>query len=121
MIFKTILWINLSLLILHELDAVRTKEWKMMFFLKSMQESVAEKFFIAAHFILLIPVFYMLEYHFNLLYWIVCIFFVFHQMLHVYFRKHPENLLNNFFSESIILLMTIVSVTGISYGIFSIR
>ncbi len=117
MIFKIILWINLSLLMLHELDAVRTKEWKMMFFMKSMREPVAEKLFIAAHFILLIPVFYMLEYHFSLLYWIVSVFFVFHQFLHFFFRKHPDNLLNNPFSNSIIRLMTIVSIAGIIYWI----
>lgn len=121
MFYKTILWINLSLLILHELDAVRTKEWKMMFFMKSLKEPIAEKIFISAHFILLIPLFYMLEYHLILLYWFVCIFFVFHQMLHVYFRNHPENLLNNLFSESIIRLMTVVSITGLIYGIFSIK
>jgi hypothetical protein len=30
MILKIILWVNLALLLLHEMDAVRTMEWKMM-------------------------------------------------------------------------------------------
>lgn len=119
MIFKTILWVNLSLLILHEMDAVRTMEWKMMIFINRIDDYVASCLFITAHFVLLLIIFYMLEYHLTVLYWITCIFPLLHQLLHFFFRKHPSNRMNNSFSKSIILLMTISSVIGFITGIIS--
>ena len=117
MIFKTILWVNLSLLILHEMDAVRTMEWKMMIFINRIDDYIASCLFISAHFFLFIILFYMLEYHLSVLYWITCIFPLLHQLLHIIFRKHPSNRMNNFFSKSIILLMTISASTGFLAGI----
>jgi len=117
MIYKTILWINLSLLLLHEMDAVRTMEWKMMVFINKLNDTIATYIFIAVHSVLFILIFYMLEYHNTLLYWITCIFPLFHQFLHLLFRKHPENRMNNIFSETIITLMTICSLAGIITGI----
>lgn len=113
MIFKIILWVNISLLLLHEMDAVRTMEWKMMIFVNKIENNLASCLFISAHLPLLILVFYMYEYHHDILYWITCIFPIFHHILHLFFRDHPENRMNNFFSKSIIILMTLVSTAGI--------
>jgi len=117
MIFKLILWINLALLLLHEMDAVRTMEWKMMAFINTIDDGIASRIFISVHFVLFIIIFYMLEHHFILLYWIICIFPLFHQLLHIIFRKHPENRMNNSFSMAIIILMTFFSAAGIISGI----
>lgn len=118
MILKILLWINLSLLLLHELDAVRTQEWKMMAVINRIDETIASCIFIAAHFVLLILIFYMLEFHFTVLYWLICTFPIFHQFLHIAFIKHPSNRMNNLFSLGIIILMTIFSVAGIITGFF---
>ncbi len=117
MIFKILLWVNLSLLLLHEMDAVRTMEWKMMAVINRIDNTIASCIFIAVHFVLFILIFYMIEYHFTALYWITCIFPLFHQLLHVFFRKHPANRMNNPFSRGIIILMTLFSLTGIITGI----
>lgn len=113
MIFKLILWINLALLLLHEMDAVRTMEWKMMAFINRLDDSIAAGLFIVAHFALFVVIFYMLEYHGTILFWFTCLFPLFHQLLHVFFRKHPANRMNNFFSQGIIILMTFFSLAGI--------
>ncbi|HOP30673.1 MAG TPA: hypothetical protein PK293_10955 [Spirochaetota bacterium] len=117
MIIKIILWVNLSLLLLHEMDAVRTMEWKMMAVINRIDDSIASCIFIGMHFVLFIIIFYLLEYHFSVLYWIISIFPLLHQLLHIFFRKHPANRMNNIFSRGIITLMTLSGSAGIVTGI----
>lgn len=119
MFYKIILWLNLSLLLLHEMDAVRTGEWKMMYGFNRLPEDIASKIFIGLHFFLFITLYYMLEFHPVLLYWSLCIFGVSHQVLHIAFRKHPSNKMNSIFSGSIILFMAVVSISGILYGLLN--
>ena len=119
MILKIITWINLALLLLHEMDAVRTSEWKMMAFVSRLEDSRAEAIFIALHFIMFIVVFYMLDFYPLILFWVTSLFPLFHQGLHILFRDHPENRLNNPFSLSIIRLMTLSGAAGIIYGLIS--
>lgn len=114
-----ILWVNLGLLLLHEMDAVRTTEWKMTAFINRLDENLASGIFISVHFIMFLAVFYMLEYHFMALYWFTSIFPLFHHLLHICFRKHPANRMNNPFSQSIIILMTVFSSAGIIFGLSS--
>lgn len=120
MIYKIILWTDLALLFLHEMDAVRTMEWKMMIFINRIEDHHASKIFIGAHFVMFAAVFFMLEYYFMFLYWFICISLIFHQILHYVFRKHSSNRMNNGFSEAVIILMTIISFAGIIYGLYSI-
>ena len=113
MILRFILWTNLTLLLLHEMDAVRTKEWKMMLFINRLNDETASKLFISAHFIIFIIILYMLEYHFMILYWLTCIFFIIHQVIHIIFIRHPMNSINSLFSNIIISAMFLVSIAGL--------
>lgn len=119
MIIKIITWINLALLLLHEMDAVRTSEWKMMAFVNRLESIRAEALFIALHFIMFLAVFFMLEFFPLILFWATSLFPLFHHGLHILFRNHPENRLNNPFSLSIIRLMTLSGAAGIIYGLIS--
>lgn len=58
MIPEILLWTNLSLLFIHELDAVRKKEWKMLFLLNRLDDETAHRVFSGLHFILFFGVFF---------------------------------------------------------------
>ncbi|NLV68192.1 MAG: hypothetical protein GXY14_11035 [Spirochaetes bacterium] len=113
MILKILLWINISLLYVHELDAVRRREWRMMIFSDRVSDETAYIIFTALHVPLFFIIFLMVETQFNLIYWSVSIFGLFHFFIHYIFRKHSENRMLNVFSRTIILLILLVSITGI--------
>ena len=113
MLYKTLLWINLSLLYIHEMDAVHTREWKMMIFFNRISDEAAHRLFTAAHFFLFLGIFWLIEYRFTFIFWFTCIFSLFHLFLHIAFRKHAENRMGNMFSGSVIILMFIVSCISI--------
>ncbi len=113
MILKILLWINISLFYIHELDAVRKREWRMMIFAERLNDETAYRIFTALHLPLFAAVFWLVESRFDILYWFVSGFGVFHFLLHSFFRKHPENRMRNVFSRTVIVLIFLVSVLSI--------
>jgi hypothetical protein len=109
MILKVLLWINISLFILHEMDAVKTREWKMMIFIKRFDDNTGHVIFTALHFFLFIILFYLMDYHFSILFPAVSVLLIIHQIMHIVFRKHSENRMHNIFSQTVIFLMFINS------------
>jgi hypothetical protein len=119
MIITILFWINLSLFILHEMDAVKTREWKMMIFMNRLSDAQGHIIFTALHFPLFMIIFYLMKYYFEYLVPVVAVLFIIHQMLHILFRKHTGNRMNNMFSRIIIFLMFINSIaTLLFYFIF---
>src|SRR5208337_58941 len=114
MILKFLLWTNIGLLFLHEMDAVHAKEWRMMPGTSRFNDNSARMVFIALHLPFFVIIFYMLEFHFMILFWAVNIFLIFHQMLHLLYLRHRENLLNNRFSTMLIASMCIISIITIA-------
>ncbi len=106
--------INLSLLILHEMDAIRAKEWKMFIVLKDMKEKTAYLIFALAHLplyiwvILLIPRLVMGEC--IALYLGVNLFLVFHTIIHFLFRKKLDNGFTSVYSNLLIYSMGALAV-----------
>lgn len=118
MLFKFLLWTNISLFILHEMDAVHTREWRMIVFMKNFNDNTAHIIFTSLHFLLFIIIFYLLEYHQDFMIMIIPILLIIHYLIHLLFRKNPENRMNNVFSRTVILLMFINSLfTVILYNI----
>jgi len=117
MILKILLWINISLLYAHELDAVRKREWKMMAFANMVSDETAYRIFTALHVPLFASVFWLAESRFNMTYWAFSCFGVFHFILHSAFRKHIENRMRNVFSRSIIVMIFLVSLMSIILGL----
>jgi len=115
MIIKFLLWISISLFILHEMDAVKTSEWKMLIFINRMNDKTAHIVFTSSHFILFIIIFYLMDYYFNCLFITMSVFLIIHQAVHVLFKKHKENRMNNTFSKILIFIMFINSLASLIY------
>ena len=108
--------LGLGLLIVHELDAVRCKEWRVFPGLSLLSDKLGSKLFVISH----IPIFYFLaielqsSYKLTLIFWLD-IFFIAHFILHVLYLKHPKNEFKDFVSWFII---TVIAIFGILDLIF---
>jgi len=103
--------INLSLFLLHEMDAIRRSEWRLFIILKDMDDSKAYKVFTFIHFFLYIIILSLLFSHYQtVLFWILDLFFIIHAVLHLIFERHPRNEFKNSFSRFIIYPMGILAV-----------
>lgn len=103
-----------SLLLIHEMDAIRTKEWKMFIILKDMAEEAAYKVFAILHWPLYFIALYIMVNggrNTNLVLEIMLdVFLVIHSIIHFYFRRHKNNGFKSVFSNIIIYSMTILSI-----------
>lgn len=97
--------LGLAAIILHEMDAVRCKEWRIFPGLSLLNDNWGFKIFMLAH----IPLFYFLfwglmgqgesyQLRFGL-----DIFFIVHVALHLFFLKHKRNEFKDLVSWTIIL------------------
>jgi len=108
--FKILLWSNISLFILHEMDAIYRKEWMMLYPVNRLDETSAHILFTGMHFFLFMIIFIMLDQYFYYLFWIMNTFGILHLAVHIIFIKHRHNKMNNVFSMGIIILMALISV-----------
>ena len=100
----------ISLLLVHEMDAIRAKEWKMFIVLKDMEEEAAYKFFVLIHLPLYVVAFYILydggimaSYVLKI---VIDIFLLVHAIIHYGFRNHSHNGFKSIFSKNIIYSMS---------------
>jgi len=102
---------NLSLFLLHEMDAIRRSEWRLFIILKDMEDSKAYKLFTIIHLPLYVIIFSLLfsEYQ-TITFGILDSFFIIHAILHLSFEKHPRNNFKNTFSRAIIYSIGILSI-----------
>nr|WP_233454082.1 DUF6713 family protein [Brevibacillus parabrevis] len=102
--------INFSLLLLHEMDAIRAKEWKMFAILKDMDDGRAFKVFTILH----LPLYAILLYSFIsqqiVSFIIIDVFLIFHSIIHYFFEKHPNNNFTNTYSRLLIYPMGVLGV-----------
>ncbi len=111
--------ILLSLLFIHEMDAIRNAEWKMFAVLKDMDNDKACQVFTLLHLPLYAALlFVMLSRYQTIAFYVVDLFLIVHTILHFLFEKHNENGLKNFLSRSIIYSMGVFA--GIHIIIFRI-
>ncbi len=103
----------LALLLIHEMDAIRAKEWRMFAVLKDMVEETAYKVFVIIHFPLYLSALYALSNEgtasFSLQI-IIDVFLLGHAILHYVFRKHKYNSFQTLFSKLIINIMPVLSI-----------
>lgn len=95
--------IGLSLILTHEMDAIRLQEWRMFVFLSTMTDAVAYLVFTALH----IPLYILLLWGLSAasstsLVVGLDLFFVVHTILHLLFLKHPHNQFTSPFSWALI-------------------
>jgi len=115
MIYMNLLfWLNLALLLVHELDAVRRQEWRMFVFLNRLDDERAHQLFALLHVPLLILIFWFLSRPHQPVYiWfqlVVDLFLIIHLGLHLLFRSHPANTFGNAFSMRLITGMALLGV-----------
>ena len=95
--------LELALLFLHEMDAIRRREWKMFILLKDMEDEKAYRVFMFLHIPLYTVILALLfSGYYRIGFYITDVFLITHTLLHIGFRKHTANKLNNSMSKSII-------------------
>ena len=112
-ITNILFYIGLSLLLVHELDAIKRKEWRIFPLLSKIKDDDKAYYIFA---IFHVPIFATILFFINhpnlniqkhtML--ILDIFFVIHSILHYLFRSRKENEFNNRFSSTIIYLMATI-------------
>ncbi|EOH75173.1 DUF6713 family protein [Enterococcus malodoratus] len=109
-IFLTLLFaIELALLLTHEMDAVRHKEWMLFIGLRNLPEQTAYWVFTLPHILLYALLFFLLLSANTALFYVIDIFLIGHLVLHFLFRKHPNNQLTGFISLLIIYSAGIIA------------
>ena len=96
------------------MDAIRTREWKMMFLLNRLSDNTGNTVFTALHFFLFMIIFYIMDQYFIFLFITVSVLLIIHQIMHIIFSKHTENRMNNIFSRVIISTMFINSCVSLA-------
>lgn len=121
-VLNTLFWLNLSLLFIHEMDAVYRHEWRLFIFLNRLKDETAYQIFTILHIPLLIVVFYFLSNpaEVNQDYFIIFIdtFLIVHLGLHYLLRNYKNNELNSIFSKSIIQIMAVSGFCHLTLFIF---
>ncbi|HMV42064.1 MAG TPA: hypothetical protein PK079_12155 [Leptospiraceae bacterium] len=110
--------IAVSFLFIHELDAIKAREWKLFIFLKDMSEDKAYSVWLALHFPLFLfpmmiyskffsPVYqYRIQFGFD-------IFLIAHLFLHILFRKNKSYYFTLIQSNIYILLTALFAIADI--------
>lgn len=97
-------YLGISLLVLHEMDAIRCKEWRILPGLSLLNDKVGYHVFVLAHLPLFFFMFWMLSHRFSKGDFIFGfdIFMVVHFILHIIFLKHKKNEFRDWLSWTII-------------------
>ena len=109
-------YLGLTFLFVHEMDAVRCKEWKIFPGLSQLSNKLGFRLFIGAH----IPLFFILFWGLTgtlkseFIFWLD-IFFILHFFLHIAYLKHPNNRFTDFFSWSVISIIGIFGFTDLLF------
>lgn len=117
MMHDIIFYIGLSLFLVHEMDAVRSHEWKMFIYLSTLKPEMGYVVFSLLHVPFFILIFWgvfsanqSFRHYFIML---LNIFFIIHFFLHLAFIRHPNNEFKSVFSWFIIggmFLMGLINV-----------
>jgi len=102
-------YIGISLFLIHEMDAIRYEEWKMLPFLSSLNDKQGYYIFITLHIPLFITLFWFLT-NISTSKMIIIgidIFMIIHLILHILFLKHKNNKFKSIFSWFIIISIAI--------------
>ena len=103
--------VNLSLFVVHELDAVHCREWRMIYGLNHLNDDTAYQLFAALHVpMLAVVLWFFVQANVEYRFWFEATFDAFliaHLGLHLAFARHPENRFSSWFSKAVIALMAL--------------
>lgn len=108
--------IALTFMLMHELDAIRCKEWRIFPGLSMLNEKMAYPIFVFAH----LPLFYWILFSTAIqknenTIWGLNVFFIIHLFLHLLFIKHPKNLFKDWLSWTLIVGAALFSTLDLFY------
>ncbi len=108
-------FLGISFIFLHELDAIRCKEWRIFPFTSFLNDEMGYKVFVFLHLPLFYWIFFQIAYNqpFSNFRHGFDIFLVIHLGLHILFLKHPKNEFKDWVSWSIIVLVAVFG--GLDY------
>ncbi len=115
---NTLFYYGLSFMIVHEMDAVRCREWRIFPGLSQLNESLAFKIFLLAHIPVFLTLFWVLKTSEDIsgvVFWLD-IFFMIHVVLHLIFLKHKNNEFKDWISWTFILGAGIFGLFDILIG-----
>ena len=98
-------YLGLSLLLMHEMDAIRCREWRIFPGMSMLNDSIAQPVFIFVH----IPLFYFIIWQLvnskkiEKFIFGFSIFMIIHLGLHILFLKHKNNEFTDWISWTIII------------------
>jgi len=117
--------VGLTLLIIHEMDAVMRQEWRMFGFLSRLPNEKAYLIFSSLHIPIFILIFLALfssdVYVRTLVILGLDVFYIFHFVLHIAFRKHWNNKFTSAFSWLIIATMFLSGLLHIFFNLETIK
>lgn len=109
---------GLAFILVHEMDAVRCREWAIFPLLARLEDKIGYYVFVAAHILLYLLMFVGLyrgnELNLNVVKGLDT-FFIVHVFLHILFLKHPKNQFTGLFSWVIIVGSGIVGVLDLVF------
>ncbi len=108
----------ISLLLIHEMDAIRGKEWTMIIFFRNMSEERAYQVFTLLHIPMYVLLFYFWLSHYLIFYYVVDILLIVHAFLHYGFRNHKNNRMNSLLSKFVINSAAVLSAINL-FGLIS--
>ncbi|MCP4438260.1 MAG: hypothetical protein GY810_04885 [Aureispira sp.] len=102
---NTFFYLGLSLLMIHEMDAIRCKEWRILPGLSMLSDRLGHIVFMFAHIPILFFIFWQLVQNSDLESFIKSfdIFMIIHLGLHILFLKHRNNEFKDWISWTIII------------------
>lgn len=104
MLTHVLFYLMLSFLLVHELDAARRHEWRVLPLTSRLPDHIGQQVFIWAHIPILIAIFWLVTPNPDALAGLcLSAFSVLHVGLHWLFRKHPAYEFNNFSSWTLII------------------
>lgn len=98
-------YLGLSFLTLHEMDAIRCKEWRIFPGLSLLSDKIGQVLFVFAHLPLFYFIFWQLTYSQDIKAFMkgFNIFMIVHLLLHILFLKHKNNEFKDWISWSVII------------------
>ena len=112
--FDIVFYLALSMLLAHELDAVHRHEWRLLFFLRTLSDSLGRNLFIWLHIPIVALIFFLITHNqYMLRYWtMMCLnlFMVIHAGLHWRLEKHPKYEFKSLGSKLLIYGAAVVSI-----------
>jgi hypothetical protein len=109
----TLFNLGLTFILLHEMDAIRCKEWRIFPLTSMLEDRLGYIVFLFMH----IPLFYCIFFQLNnaTFHWYFDIFLMVHVGLHILFLKHPKNEFRDWISWSIIIGAGVLGGLGVCF------